>query len=186
MRIDDLFDARQSRTSMVQGEVNVCEGQLLRTASGVSQEQVRVEAKGILAEGHQPTVGPKKRITAAQQVSKRRQLQTASGEGQEQVWCEGRAVRRDGCDYQGVLVAKEPSDKQPVNHLEVTASSGSYEQVTVEVQLTTSGPQLGGQPVYLCVKEAEFPQRNSVNPNILRLEANRVCTYISATEGRGD
>ena len=46
--------------------------------------------------------------------------------------------------------------------------------------------QCDKQPVYLSVKEAEFPQRNSVNPNILRLEANRVCTYISATEGRGD
>jgi hypothetical protein len=185
MRIDDLFDARQSRTSMVQGEVNVCEGQLLRTASGVSQEQVRVEAKGILAEGHQPTVRPKKRITAAQQLSSRSQLQTASRVCGEQVCLSGN-TRRGGCELESVLVAKEPSDKQPVNHLEVTASSGSYEQVTTEVLLITSGPQLGGQPVYLSVKEAEFPQRNSVNPNILRLEANRVCTYISATEGRGD
>ncbi len=128
MRIDDFLDARQSRTSMVQGS--------------------RVN----LFEGHQQLVGVPTRTTVDQKGLYLGQVKTASAVSQEQVFVT-RSAHRGGCELECVLVAKEQCDEQPV---------------------------------YLSVKEAEFPQRNSVNPNILRLEANRVCTYISATEGRGD
>ena len=153
MRIDGFLDARQSRTGCVQGSrVNLFEGQLLRTATGGSQEQVRFEVKGILAEGHQPMVGPKQRTTAAQRGLNSQLGQTASSVVCERESREGRRSGRDRVDYQGSLVALEPSDKQPVNHVVLTASAGRQEQVTEEVQLFTSGPQLRGLLVYLSVR----------------------------------
>lgn len=154
--------------------------------TGDHSVELGMSSVGLLPEGHQPSVGVPAGETVDQQRLCLGDLKTASAGRQEQVGRTGGVGGRDRCEHLRTLVAKEPSDKQPVNHLEVTASAVRQEQVTLEVQLTKSGPQLGGQPVYLSVKEAEFPQRNSVNPNILRLEANRVCTYISATEGRGD
>lgn len=75
-----------------------------------------------------------------------------------------------------------------------TASGGSQEQVCLSGNIHRGGCVPGRllvakercdeQPVCLSFCEAEFPQRNSVNPNIHRLEANCVCIYISATEGR--
>jgi len=157
--------------------------------TGDHSVELGMSSVGLLPEGHQPSVGVPAGETVDQQRLCLGDLKTASAGRQEQVGRTGGVGGRDRCEHLRTLVAKEPSDKQPVYlAVEVTASGVSQEQVNfaVELQVTTSGPQLGGQPVYLSVKEAEFPQRNSVNPNILRLEANRVCTYISATEGRGD
>ena len=60
-----------------------------------------------------------------------------------------------------------------------------------EVQLPTGSPQLAGYEATASAGRHEQVNLESgktdslcSDPNILRLEANRVCIYISATEGR--